>query len=151
MNSERFEKYRRNIFESGARNAHSIVSCHVRHGLLPKPSEFKCADCDKQAEAYDHRDYNKPLDVEPVCRRCNSLRGKAIPSVIKYSVPPTKKYLRVTEVIGFFGSREQAAIKIGVCTVSIRNWIHYLPTDRAEQVERLSGGILKPKLEPYDL
>ena len=26
---------------------------------------------------YDHRDYSKPLEVDPVCRRCNQMRGPA--------------------------------------------------------------------------
>lgn len=30
---------------------------------------------------YDHRDYTKPLSVEPVCRSCNKLRGPAIGSL----------------------------------------------------------------------
>ncbi|MFA5633142.1 MAG: hypothetical protein WC997_16665 [Porticoccaceae bacterium] len=32
------------------------------------------------ATDYDHRDYRKPLSVEPVCRRCNLSRGYAIPA-----------------------------------------------------------------------
>ena len=36
-------------------------------------------DCGAPARHYDHRDYNKPLEIEPVCVRCNLLRGHAIP------------------------------------------------------------------------
>jgi hypothetical protein len=28
---------------------------------------------------YEHRDYTKPLQVEPVCRSCNALRGPGKP------------------------------------------------------------------------
>ncbi len=28
---------------------------------------------------YEHRDYNRPLHVDPICRRCNLLRGPGIP------------------------------------------------------------------------
>lgn len=56
-------------------------SNQIRHaqkkGLLVKPATLKCADCGEQAEMYDHRDYSKPLEVEPVCRRCNMERGPA--------------------------------------------------------------------------
>ena len=44
-------------------------------------SACKCADCDRVACDYDHRDYSRPLDVEPVCRSCNSRRGPALFSV----------------------------------------------------------------------
>jgi len=36
-----------------------------------------CTDCGAQARDYDHRDYARPLDIEPVCRRCNQKRGPA--------------------------------------------------------------------------
>ncbi len=38
-----------------------------------------CIDCGSRATDYDHRDYNKPLEVEPVCQSCNLKRGRAIP------------------------------------------------------------------------
>lgn len=59
------------------RAAHSIVACAVRHGILKHPGDFECVDCGKQASVYDHRDYYKPLDVAPVCRSCNVIRGQA--------------------------------------------------------------------------
>jgi hypothetical protein len=50
-----------------------------KDGLLRPPGDFACQDCGKQAEVYDHRDYNRPLDVAPVCRSCNVMRGSAVP------------------------------------------------------------------------
>ena len=38
-----------------------------------------CADCGKRATEMDHRDYNRPRDVDPVCHRCNIKRGPGIP------------------------------------------------------------------------
>lgn len=38
-----------------------------------------CADCARPAQCYDHRDYSRPLDVEPVCFSCNVIRGHAKP------------------------------------------------------------------------
>jgi hypothetical protein len=55
---------------------------HVRRakkaGLLPPVKTRTCVDCGAQATCYDHRDYGKPLMVEPVCYKCNSRRGPAI-------------------------------------------------------------------------
>ena len=41
------------------------------------PSQTPCIDCGATATCYDHRDYSKPWAVEPVCDRCNKLRGPA--------------------------------------------------------------------------
>lgn len=59
--------------------AGSETKAAVRDGRLPHPSTMVCVDCDGPAIEYEHRDYNKPLEVEPVCRRCNLLRGPAVP------------------------------------------------------------------------
>lgn len=52
-----------------------------REGLLPSARGLTCVDCSAPAVDYDHRDYNQPLRVEPVCRRCNLKRGPGIPRV----------------------------------------------------------------------
>ena len=49
----------------------------IRLGELKPVKECICVDCGAPARHYDHRDYNKPTDVEPVCARCNSRRGPA--------------------------------------------------------------------------
>lgn len=49
----------------------------VRNGTLPSATTLACADCGAPAWCYDHRDYNRPLEVAPVCRSCNSKRGVA--------------------------------------------------------------------------
>lgn len=56
-----------------------VVLKAVSVGLLPLAKSLKCADCGNPAECYDHRDYNRPLDVEPVCIACNLKRGPAKP------------------------------------------------------------------------
>jgi len=58
----------------------SIVNAAVNAGILPrlKGSKIQCVDCGELARDYDHRDYMKPLDVEPVCRVCNIKRGSAL-------------------------------------------------------------------------
>jgi len=47
------------------------------NACLEKHEIPKCVDCGEEAESYDHRDYFEPLKVEPVCIRCNTLRGPA--------------------------------------------------------------------------
>ena len=76
--------------DKGAPRAHSLVCEAVKKGILPKIVEgVKCVDCGNQARYYDHRDYNKPLDVEPVCHNCNYKRGPAIPNT---SYKPKPRY-----------------------------------------------------------
>lgn len=61
--------------------AHRAVAIGVRHGHLTSllANEIACVDCGVRATQYDHRDYTKPLEVEPVCRKCNKARGPAAP------------------------------------------------------------------------
>lgn len=71
--------YLRSRFLSGGAWAQGQVAIARRKGLLPSPKTFTCADCGAPATEYDHRDYNLPLAVDPVCRGCNVRRGPAIP------------------------------------------------------------------------
>lgn len=59
--------------------AREITRNAVALGFLPDPKSLICVDCGKPAVCYDHRNYNHPLKVEPVCIICNSCRGKGIP------------------------------------------------------------------------
>lgn len=61
--------------------ASALVHRAVRKGELPslKGGAVACVDCGNPAAHYDHRDYTKPLDVQPVCRACNIRRGRAHP------------------------------------------------------------------------
>ena len=70
--------------------AMSAVRKAVMTGELPNISTQTCVDCGSPAEHYDHRDYNKPLEVEPVCRTCNYRRGPAIPGPVREQDPLTK-------------------------------------------------------------
>lgn len=45
--------------------------------IAPLDGSVCCVDCGIPADRYDHRDYTKPLIVEPVCRGCNKRRGPA--------------------------------------------------------------------------
>jgi len=71
-----------------AREAISVVRKAVASGALPKlDGSIPCVDCGKPARNYDHRDYRRPLHVEPVCVSCNKQRGTAEPYA---SNPPAK-------------------------------------------------------------
>lgn len=57
--------------------ASRAVNYEVRAGRIPPARDFQCTDCSRPAYCYDHRDYAKPFDVEPVCASCNGKRGRA--------------------------------------------------------------------------
>ncbi len=54
------------------------VAQAIRRGELAPAAGATCVDCGAPARDYDHRDYDRPLDVVPVCRGCNKRRGPAI-------------------------------------------------------------------------
>lgn len=59
--------------------AHQLVARAKRDGELPLlDGSVACVDCGAKAVGYDHRDYSTPLEVEPVCQRCNARRGPAV-------------------------------------------------------------------------
>lgn len=57
--------------------AANAVYTATRRGELPKLADLQCVDCGKPAKCWDHRDYDKPLQIEPTCRSCNKKRGPA--------------------------------------------------------------------------
>ena len=71
------------------KKAAAAVSKAIRKGDLERLShvhdldhDVACVDCGEKAQVYDHRDYNKPLEVDPVCQKCNCARGPAVGSVV---------------------------------------------------------------------
>lgn len=73
--------------DDAQRAAHTEVARARRRGLLADPRTLQCADCGGAATEYEHREYAKPLEVEPVCRGCNLRRGPAIDSKAWASSP----------------------------------------------------------------
>lgn len=57
----------------------SMVTVAIHKGKIPHPSTLVCVDCGKQATCYDHRNYYEPLNVDPVCKSCDCLRGPGHP------------------------------------------------------------------------
>jgi hypothetical protein len=66
---------------SGQRSAGLAVLRAVKEGRLLPARFFVCEDCFGAAKEWDHRDYNKPLEVAAVCHGCNVRRGSAIPKM----------------------------------------------------------------------
>jgi len=65
-------------YKTAQRRAHRVLKLAVAHLRLPPVGACYCMDCGKDAQAYDHRDYARPLDVVPVCTVCNFRRGSAV-------------------------------------------------------------------------
>jgi len=64
--------------------ATNVVRYAVQRGDLSKlDGTIKCVDCGQEAKHYDHRDYLKPLEVDPVCRGCNIRRGPGLNKHVK--------------------------------------------------------------------
>lgn len=57
------------------KKAYGKISWAIKQNEIPRPSVFRCFDCPSRAEVYDHRDYLKPYEIEPVCKICNYKRG----------------------------------------------------------------------------
>lgn len=55
-----------------------IASRTMKLYNIPGPREYACVDCGLPAQAYDHRYYSHPLEVDPVCLSCNNKRGPAL-------------------------------------------------------------------------
>lgn len=59
--------------------AHRYVARAIALGDIPAlDGSVLCVDCEQPAAHYDHRDYARPLQVEPVCVSCNARRGPAL-------------------------------------------------------------------------
>lgn len=63
--------------------ASSVVGKAVHAGQMLPARMHACSDCGRPASHYDHRDYTKPLLVDPVCPICNAKRGRAFNSFLR--------------------------------------------------------------------
>lgn len=59
------------------RAAASWVARAIRAGVLMPARMLRCIDCGNWAHGWEHRDYDKPLEVDPTCTSCNFKRGPA--------------------------------------------------------------------------
>lgn len=77
-----------------ANPAHARVKKAIERGKLPRlDGSILCKDCGVPAQVYDHREYAKPLQVDPVCRRCNRRRGPAIDAYAPFFDPTSRRHL----------------------------------------------------------
>lgn len=64
-------------FYAARQRAIGVIGNAVRLGRLQPAFQRTCVDCGADAQVYDHRDYRKPYEVDPVCQTCNLKRGRA--------------------------------------------------------------------------
>ena len=72
INAKRQEKDRRR-FRQAVRKK---VYLAIKAGKLPHATACTCKDCGRQAEIYHHPDYGKPLQVVPLCQKCDRARHR---------------------------------------------------------------------------
>lgn len=88
--------------------------------LLPILEYTLCVDCSKPAACYDHRDYNKPLEVEPVCTSCNGLRGPAKPYPEECDTKETATFLR--RIAAYLYPDKYRLVKYEAPEIDVPNW-----------------------------
>ena len=112
--------------------AMGMVSKAIQEGALERPSNFKCVDCGAPACQYDHRDYGKPLDVDPVCRSCNLKRGPAIPvpgfiyRTLKHQHVPYRSRRRAKQLLDLLGADSSVVDCMGG-TLGADEWHRIIP------------------------
>ena len=52
--------------------ARRITNNAIKKGYLNNPTLLKCILCVNKAVEYHHSDYNKPLEVIPLCKKCHT-------------------------------------------------------------------------------
>jgi len=121
--------------------AYAKVLGAINNGTLRRANTFDCIDCGNPAMEFDHRDYTKPLQVDPVCTACHGKRGHGLPDTngpdieVDWitskldSVKDGRLHLRLTEQE--FGALQRLAEVEGT-TMSgvVRSWIHRLDKRR---------------------
>lgn len=113
-------------FGSGQYIAYLALSAAIRKGDIPPVKGLYCEDCATPAYAYDHRDYEKPLLVSPVCSSCNRRRGVAMAkqwSFVEF-LAWYRQYLvkRGASRVRFSGS-ELAALELAFISRAIKPYV----------------------------
>jgi hypothetical protein len=114
---------------TGATSAINAVQQAVKNGKLAPVKTLSCVDCGNTAQCYDHRDYGKPLDVVPVCRKCNFRRGSA----------KSAKIVKVSKEFAIYkaGSAQKLSVLLGVTPSTISRWGKDVPQARVWQLKAL--------------
>lgn len=107
----------------------------IRQGVLPAVTTLACADCGSPAVCYDHRDYTKPLAVDPVCKSCNAFRGSADdwgelperivrpPAFGRLCVARANEGVAIRCVVTHIGSAAEVARLIDVPQQHVQAWV----------------------------
>lgn len=74
--------------------AHKILQEQKYRGYKDSPEGEKCVDCGEPAKHWEHRNYARPLIVEPVCHSCNLKRGSTHNRSKNYLKPLEEKKLK---------------------------------------------------------
>lgn len=121
---------------NGREAANLAVAKAIRDGEMLHPSNFHCADCGGVATEYDHRDYSRQLDVDPVCRKCNQARGPGLPvqgyfsAAIANGVSPYRTKKRAAQVLGRIGA-DVSVLDDLPGFLEVHHWQPLLPTIEA--------------------
>lgn len=127
-----YNPYVRQSVLNGREAAMAAVAKAIRSGGLAHPSELECADCGATATEYDHRDYNQPLNVDPVCRRCNLNRGPAIPvpyfmsRLLRRGEAPYRLNKRVRQLFDAIGADTRALDDMPPL-LGVSEWLRLMP------------------------
>lgn len=128
---------------SGQVAAIAKVSSAICKGIIPRPSTLLCDDCGLPASQYDHRDYNFPLLVAPVCRKCNINRGQAIPingffeKMIKLGHPPYEYRIHMKRLAEMFGYVIENIDQLPY-RVTIEHWIDFWPLNGIDASQNIN-------------
>lgn len=126
--------------------AAACVHSHIKSGLLPHPSTLNCADCGCPAREYEHRDYNKPLMVVPICRGCNLRRGPAIPlngsisRLVRRGHAPYRLRLNAYRVFALLGLPKDLLMQMPA-KLTHAHWVQLLPLFEQVSESTKSGGV----------
>lgn len=128
----------------GKDQAGYVVQQEIREGRMVRAAERACADCGEQAGHYDHRDYNFPLVVEPVCRSCNARRGPAVPRTgwldrcLSSARVPYSSRARTTQLLATLGVPEDALRGLPG-RLALTHWEQLAPAIRSAIARRSSA------------
>lgn len=120
--------------------AHRAVARAVKKGDMPAAKFMRCVDCGRGAQHYDHRDYLAPLEVQPVCRSCNSKRGPA-----KNAPLVGKDRTSLGRFLALAPRGEAARMAEALCVqyALVAQWasgVRQVPAEHCPAVERATAG-----------
>lgn len=137
----------------GGAGAMAAVAKAVKAGALPEVSSRQCDDCGKPATLYEHRNYNKPLDVVPVCRSCNSKRGPAIPrhdgikKLVSFGFIPYASKARATQLFARLGLDTDLLDRLPNKKLDHAAWASLLPAFDQPPKETMSEEVITATAE----